>query len=79
MIYSVYLLIEDKEESEGVRHRYKFKDPDAYRRDRRKDFPLQENGYFVLRFLAKDVGKRLDEVLDTILFIMANRSPRNPQ
>ena len=32
-------------------------DPVAYRRDRRKDHLLQENGYFVLRFLAEDVGK----------------------
>ncbi len=40
---------------------------DAYRRDRRKDQLLQENGYFVLRFLATDVGRRLDTVLDTIL------------
>jgi very-short-patch-repair endonuclease len=40
---------------------------DAYRRDRRKDALLQEHGYFVLRFLAEDVGKRLDNVLDPIL------------
>ena len=39
----------------------------AYRRDRRKDLLLQENGYRVLRFLAEDVGKELDSVLDTIL------------
>jgi very-short-patch-repair endonuclease len=39
---------------------------DAYRRDRRKDQLLQENGYFVLRFLAEDVGKNLDMVLDSI-------------
>ena len=30
--------------------------PDAYRRDRRKDALLQEQGYLVLRFLAEDVG-----------------------
>jgi very-short-patch-repair endonuclease len=42
-------------------------DPEAYRRDRRKDALLQENGYFVLRFLAEDVGKHLDDVLDAIL------------
>ena len=30
----------------------------AYRRDRCKDALLQEHGYFVLRFLAEDVGKR---------------------
>lgn len=40
---------------------------EAYRRDRRKDILFQENGYTVLRFLAEDVGKRLDDVLDTIL------------
>jgi very-short-patch-repair endonuclease len=28
---------------------------------------LQKNGYFVLRFLAEDAGKRLSEILDTIL------------
>jgi len=27
---------------------------------------LQQNNYFVLRFLAEDVGKNLDMVLDTI-------------
>jgi very-short-patch-repair endonuclease len=48
-------------------------DPDAYRRDRRKDALLQENDYFVLRFLAEDIGKRLDDVLDTILRTLANR------
>jgi len=48
-------------------------DTDAYRRDRRKDFLLQENGYFVLRFLAEDVGKHLDEVLDAILRTLSHR------
>lgn len=48
--------------------------PDAYRRDRRKDALLQENGYFVLRFLAEDVGKRLHQVLDAILRALARRS-----
>jgi very-short-patch-repair endonuclease len=42
-------------------------DAEAYRRDRRKDALLQANGYFVLRFLAEDVGKHLDDVLDAIL------------
>lgn len=46
---------------------------DAYRRDRRKDLMLQENGYVALRFLAEDVGKRLDEVLDTILRALSHR------
>ncbi len=40
---------------------------EAYRRDRRKDALLQANGCFVLRFLAEDLGKYLDNVLDTIL------------
>jgi len=48
-------------------------DIDAYRRDRRKDTLLQENGYFVLRFLAEDVGKRLNDVLDTVLRALAHR------
>jgi very-short-patch-repair endonuclease len=48
-------------------------DPLAYRRDRRKDQHLQENGYLVLRFLAEDVGKSLDTVLDTILRVLVNR------
>jgi very-short-patch-repair endonuclease len=48
-------------------------DAEAYRRDRRKDAILQNNGYFVLRFLAEDAGKRLDHVLDTILATLAHR------
>lgn len=51
-------------------------DADAYRRDRRKDVLLQENGYFVLRFLAEDVGKHLDDVLDAILRALAHRRER---
>ncbi len=46
---------------------------DCYRRDRRKDALLQENGWFVLRFLAEDVGRRLPDVLDAILRAMACR------
>jgi hypothetical protein len=49
---------------------------DAYRRDRRKDVLLQENGYFVLRFLAEDVGKCLDTVLDAILRALPIRGQR---
>ena len=48
-------------------------DTDAYRRDRRKDLLLQENGYFVLRFLAEDVGRHLDELLDAILRSLSHR------
>lgn len=39
-------------------------DAEAYRRNRRKDQFLQEHGWFVLRFLAKDVVERLDAVLE---------------
>ncbi|NLF06660.1 MAG: DEAD/DEAH box helicase family protein [Pirellulaceae bacterium] len=46
---------------------------EAYRRDRRKDQLLQENGYFVLRFLAEDVGQKLDLVLDAILRALSHR------
>src|SRR5204863_6010623 len=42
-------------------------DPVAYRRDRRKDQLLQENGYLVLRYLAEDLDKELDSVLDGTL------------
>jgi superfamily II DNA or RNA helicase/very-short-patch-repair endonuclease len=50
---------------------------EAYRRDRRKDQLLQENGYFVLRFLAEDVGKKLDVVLDAIERTLIARSVRH--
>ena len=43
-------------ELDGTQH---LNNPDAYRRDRRKDLLLQENGYLVLRFLAEDIGKHL--------------------
>jgi very-short-patch-repair endonuclease len=48
-------------------------DAEAYRRDRRKDVLLQENGYFVLRVLTEDVGKHLDTVLDAILRTLLHR------
>lgn len=51
-------------------------DAEAYRRDRRKDALLQENGYLVLRFLVEDVGTRLDEILDAILRAIENRRNR---
>jgi superfamily II DNA or RNA helicase/very-short-patch-repair endonuclease len=57
-------------ELDGSQH---LSDADAYRRDRRKDLLLQQSGYFVLRFLAEDVGTHLDEVLDTILRTLASR------
>jgi len=57
-------------ELDGAQH---LADPDAYRRDRHKDALLQRHGYFVLRFLAEDVGKRLDSVLDSIIVGLDHR------
>jgi superfamily II DNA or RNA helicase/very-short-patch-repair endonuclease len=57
-------------ELDGAQH---LGDPVAYRRDRRKDRLLQENGYLVLRFLAEDVAKDLDAVLDAILRLLVHR------
>jgi hypothetical protein len=51
-------------EIDGEQH---LSDANAYRRDRRKDRLLQENGYIVLRFLAEDLAKDLDGVIDAIL------------
>ncbi len=62
-------------ELDGAQH---LADPAAYRRDRRKDQLLQENGYWVLRFLAEDVGKELDLVLDTILRSLTARRGQRP-
>ena len=52
--------------------------PDAYRRDRLKDALLQENGYFVLRFLAEDLGPRLDAVFDQIDRALSHRANSRP-
>jgi very-short-patch-repair endonuclease len=60
-------------EIDGLQH---LANADAYRRDRRKDLLLQENGYIVLRFLAEDVGKQLDAVLDAILRTLSYRRNR---
>lgn len=57
-------------ELDGTQH---LADAEAYRRDRRKDALLQQNGYFVLRFLAEDAGKNLDPILDTILVTLVHR------
>jgi very-short-patch-repair endonuclease len=51
-------------ELDGLQH---LESAEAYRRDRRKDVLLQEHRYMVLRFVADDLGKHLDAVLDSIL------------
>ena len=53
-------------------------DPVAYRRDRRKDQLLQENGYLVLRYLAEDLAKELDSVLDGIPRSLSSRRKPDP-
>ena len=58
-------------ELDGAQH---LADREAYRRDRRKDALLQEHGYLVLRFLAEDLGTRLDAVLDEVLRGLARRA-----
>lgn len=58
-------------ELDGAQH---LADPVAYRRDRRKDQLLQENDYFVLRFLAEDIGKELDLVLDAVFRALTHRT-----
>jgi very-short-patch-repair endonuclease len=58
-------------ELDGAQH---LADRVAYRRDRRKDQLLQESGYLVLRFLAEDLGKELDAVLDAILRALSYRA-----
>ena len=60
---------------DGEQH---FAGVEAYRRDRRKDLLLQENGYLVLRFLAEDVGKRLDDLLNAIIRALVHRGRRPP-
>lgn len=60
-------------ELDGAQH---LADAEAYRRDRRKDALLQQNGFFVLRFLAGDISKDLDHVLDAIMATLAHRRNR---
>ena len=61
-------------ELDGAQH---LDSPEAYCRDRRKDMLLLEHGYFVLRFLAEDVGKQLDAVLDAIHRALTHRLRRS--
>jgi len=56
-------------ELDGAQH---LGDCEAYRRDRAKDLRMQEHGFRVVRVLAEDVCERLDDVLDTVLRVVAH-------
>jgi hypothetical protein len=49
---------------------FHFLAPDAYRRDRTKDWELQRRGFVVLRFLAEDVLPQLETIRDRILEVI---------
>ncbi|MGN0833960.1 MAG: TOTE conflict system archaeo-eukaryotic primase domain-containing protein [Kiritimatiellia bacterium] len=53
-------------------------DIEVYRRTRREDVLLQQNGYRVLRFLVEDVCEHLDDVLDTIVASVPSPPRRAP-
>lgn len=62
-------------EIDGFHH---FREPEGYRRDRRKDALLQRQGFLVLRFLAADVVERLEEILEEIRRTVAFRRATVP-
>lgn len=49
---------------------FHFNDPEAYRRDRRKDLALQRAGFIVTRVLASDAVDRLEATLQTIVTLI---------
>ncbi|MCP3098065.1 endonuclease domain-containing protein [Myxococcus sp. K15C18031901] len=57
-------------EIDGFHH---FREPERYRRDRRKDLDLQRAGYWVARFLADDVVARLEVIRETVESMIAAR------
>jgi len=56
---------------------FHFVDRRAYRRDRHKDFLLQKDGFWVLRFLAEDVVLRLGPISKTIREAVILRRPES--
>ncbi len=58
---------------------YHFQCLDNYRRDRRKDRLLQQQGFLVLRFLSEDVVRDLEGILDAVDQALATRSSSVPQ
>ena len=69
----VDLLCKGKRVAVEIDGAFHFEDAEHYRRDRRKDFLLQKNGYLVLRFLAEDVTTRLAQVVEEISAALACR------
>lgn len=54
---------------------YHFQSLDNYRRDRRKDRLLQQQGFLVLRFLSEDVVSDLEGILNAVDQALATRPP----
>lgn len=67
----VDLLCKEKKVAVEIDGAFHFEDAEHYRRDRRKDFLLQKNGYLVVRFLAEDVTKRLPQVVEELSAALA--------
>jgi hypothetical protein len=63
-------------ELDGYHH---FQDPEAYRRDRKKDLEMQKLGIVVLRFLSDDVVSRLEHIAAEINDAIAFQRSRVPQ
>jgi superfamily II DNA or RNA helicase/very-short-patch-repair endonuclease len=61
-------------ELDGPQH---LADEEAYRRDRRKDAALQQNGIFILRFLTSDLAGNLDDVLDRIFAALQGKKSQD--
>ncbi len=58
-------------EVDGYHH---FQDEARYRADRAKDYLLQRQGYLVLRFLAEDVVKNLEAIIERLHDALDSRS-----
>ena len=52
---------------------YHLRDPKAYQRERLEDVWLTRAGFFVMRFLAEDVERRLGQVVDEIALGLVGR------
>lgn len=73
----VDLLCKERQLAVEIDGAFHFADAEHYRRDRRKDFLLQKNGYLVLRFLAEDVTRHLAQVIDEITVALDTRGCRS--